>query len=198
MSFSRQRGDPVLDDRWGRWWNARTNAMKAILGQMDRAVYHAPIPLEINAGFSGSADVVSFSEMFDGIAYVTSGLIGNDNQRSSKFDNYELMICHRAPSEWGPRIISRLARYTLDAVLSPGETMSLGPTVPPGSTITAFLFLEFAAFRVLGRNSGLLLCIGITQDELDVSFDQGSSVIEHELKEHLVYPYTDWVRPSVL
>jgi len=171
--------------------------METVLGKMDDEVLHAAIPFEVGLGLGGAADVVSFSQSLGGIAYVTSDLIGNDKQKPNLLGNYELMICHRTPSEWGPGIIRRLAYYTLSTPLNPGETMDLGPSVPKGSTIVAFLFLEYAAFRVRRRKAGLLLCVGITKDELDVRFEQGPSVVEQKLKEKDVYPYTDLMRPSV-
>jgi Suppressor of fused protein (SUFU) len=198
QNMFKQGQESKSDDQWEHWWNARIEAMQAVLGEMDNMVHHATIPFQVGAELGGDADVVSFSEKLDGIAYVTSELIGNDSQKPNQLGNYELMICHRAPLDWGPTIISRLAYYTLDTALNPGETMDIGPATPEGSTITAFLFLKYAAFKVLERDAGLLLCIGITQDELDVCQEQGSSMIEHRLKEGGVYPYTDLTRSSVL
>lgn len=185
------------NNQWKRWWNARTEAMEAVLGEMDGEVLHAAIPFQLGVDLGGTADVVSFSQNLDGIAYVTSELIGMDDQAPGELGNYELMICHRTPCDWGPRIIRLLAHYTLDTPLNPGDTMDIGPATPEGSTIGALLFLEYAKFRVLGRAAGLLLCIGITQDELDVKLEQDSSVVEQRLKERDVYPYTDLNRQSV-
>ena len=164
---------------------------------MDDEVLHSAVPFEVGFGLGGAADVVSFSQNIDGMAYVTSDLVGNDKQKPKLLGNYELMICHRAPSEWGPGIIGRLAYYTLSTPLNPGETMGLGPSAPKGSTIAAFLFLKYAAFMVRRREAGLLLCIGITKDELDVCFEKGSSEVEQKLKEKGVYPYTELTRRSV-
>jgi hypothetical protein len=183
--------------QWKEWWNARTEAMEAVLGEMDGEVLHAAIPFQLGIDKGGAADVVSFSQNLDGIAYVTSELIGMDGQAPGELGNYELMICHRTASDWGPRVMRLLAHYTLDTPLNPGDTMDIGAVTPEGSTIVALLFLEYARFRVLGRDAGLLLCIGITQDELDVKVEQGSSVVEQRLKEREVYPYTDLNRQSV-
>ncbi len=184
-------------EQWDKWWNARAEAMEAVLGEMDGEVLHAVIPFQLGIDRGGAADVVSFSKSLDGIAYVTSELIGMDNQAPGELGNYELMICHRTASDWGPRVIRLLAHYTLDTPLNPGDTMDIGEVTPEGSTIAAMLFLEYARFKVLGRDAGLLLCIGITQDELDVKAEQGSSVVEQRLKERDVYPYTDLNRQSV-
>lgn len=183
--------------QWKEWWDARTEAMEAVLGEMDAEVLHAAIPFQLGVDLGGAADVVSFSQNLDGIAYVTSELIGMDDQAPGELGNYELMICHRTPSDWGPRVIRLLAHYTLDTPLNPGDTMDIGEATPEGSTIVALLFLEYARFRVLGRDAGLLLCIGITQEELDVKLEKDSSVVEQRLKERDVYPYTDLNRQSV-
>ena len=194
---SSQLAEPESHRQWKEWWNARTEALEAVLGEMDGEVLHGTIPFQLGIDRGGAADVVSFSQHLDGIAYVTSELIGMDNQASSELGNYELMICHRTSSDWGPRVIRLLAHYTLDTPLNPGDTMDIAAATPEGSTIVALLFLEYARFRVLGRDAGLLLCIGITQQELDVKVEQGSSVVEQRLKERDVYPYTDLYRPSV-
>jgi hypothetical protein len=189
--------DRKANSQWKRWWNARTEAMEAVLGEMDSEVLHATIPFQLGIDLGGAADLVTFSRNLDGIAYVTSELIGMDNQAPGELGNYELMICHRTPSDWGPHVIRLLAHYTLDTPLNPGDTMDIGAATPEGSTISALLFLEYAKFRVLERDAGLLLCIGITQDELDVKREQDSSVVEQRLKERGVYPYTDLNRQSV-
>src|SRR5947208_337975 len=84
---------------------------------------------------------------------------------SDDMGNYELMICHRDQEDWGPNIISRLAYYTLETKIDPGETMDLGEAAPEGSTIAALLFFPYAKFTVRRRKAGLLLCMGITKDE---------------------------------
>jgi hypothetical protein len=194
---SEQLRAPRSHGQWKEWWNARTEAMEAVLGKMDGEVLHATIPFQLGIDMGGAADVVSFSQNLDGIAYVTSELIGMDGQAPGELGNYELMICHRTPSDLGPRIIRLLAHHTLDTPLNPGDTMDIGEVMPEGSTIAALLFLEYARFKVLGRDAGLLLCVGITQDELDVKVEQGSSVVVQRLKAHDVYPYTDLNRQSV-
>jgi hypothetical protein len=72
----------------------------------------------------------------------------------------------------------------------------IGEVTPEGSTIVAFLYLECARFRVPGRDAGLLLCLGITQDALDVQVEQGSSGVAQRLNDRDVYPDTDPDRPS--
>lgn len=108
------------------------------------------------------------------------------------------MICHRDDEDWGPNLISRLAYYTLEEKLEPGETMDIGPAAPDGSTIAALLFLEYARFKVRGKKAGLLLCIGITADELKMCRKGRRADVEQALKKARVYPYTDLYRQSVL
>lgn len=194
----RRRKQQRSGKQWARWWSARQKAIEKVLGSMDDVVRHATIPFEVGYKLGGAADVVSFSKGLDGIAYVTADLIGNEKQIPNQLGSYELMICHRTQSDWGPDTISRLAYYTLHTPLNPGETMDIGPTAPQESTVVAFLFLEYASFKVRGRQAGLLLCIGITKDELDVRFAQGPSFVEQKLKDRGVYPYTDLTRSSVL
>ena len=76
--------------------------------------------------------------------------------------------------------------------------MDLGPVVPGDSTLTAFLFLEFGRFTLRSRKAGLLLCIGITSDELAACRSGNSKAVELALASKGVYLFTDLQRPSVL
>jgi len=68
---SQQHRAPTSDTEWSKWWDARTEAMQAVLGEMDGEVLHAVIPFQLGIDRGGAADVVSFSQNLDGIAYVT-------------------------------------------------------------------------------------------------------------------------------
>lgn len=98
----------------------------------------------------------------------------------------------------GANVISRLAYYTLEAKLNPGDTMDIGSALPDDSTLAAFLFFNFAAFKVRGRKAGLLLCVGITADELEACRAGKRVKVENALKAAKVYPFTDLYRKSVL
>jgi hypothetical protein len=76
--------------------------------------------------------------------------------------------------------------------------MDIGPAVPEDSQITAFLFFEYAKFTVRDRPAGLLLCVGITAEELEACRDGRRLEVEEALKKAGVYPYTDLDRDSVL
>lgn len=181
-----------------RWWNARMAALHAVLGPSEDMVFHALQPLYLG----GFADVVEFRQHVPGSTYVTSDLIGESGQLPSSLGNYELMICTREKSDWAANIICKLAKYTLEAVLEPGQTMDIGPAAPKGSTVAAFLFAEpeikTPRLTVNGLESGLLLCVGILPDELAVCMKEGSTRILELLKDKKVFPYTDLNRTSVL
>jgi len=186
------------EDEWTAWWNARVAAMDRILGPHDDLVGHATVPFDVGADLGGAADIVYFQVKPSGVVAVTSELIGRDDQVENQLGNYELMICERSDAEWGAGIISRLAYYTLEAELNPGETVGLGDACPEGSPIVALLFFDYARFEVLGRSAGLLLCVGITEDELQACQDGRRLEVEHALRSASVYPFTDLFRDSVL
>jgi hypothetical protein len=186
------------DDDWKAWWDARVAAIEAVLGKSEDTVGHAVIPFQFGPEMGGAADVVFFRHHLPGRVAVTSELIGCEEQIQNILGAYELMICHRDDEEWGPGLISQLAHYTLQAKLNPGETMGLGPAAPPGSTITALLFLEYARFTVRGKSAGLLLCLGITADELKVCRKGRYKEVVEALKKADVFPYTDLHRPSAV
>jgi Suppressor of fused protein (SUFU) len=186
------------EDEWGEWWDARVAAMESVLDPSHDMVGHAPVPFHLGADIGGAADIVYFKRHLKGVVAATSELIGCDDQVENDLGNYELMICHRDDEEWGPEIISRLAYYTLEAKINPGDTMEMAGAAPEGSTIAAFLFFNYAIFQVRGRKAGLLLCMGITEDELKACRAGEREKVETTLKAAKIYPFTDLFRDSVL
>ena len=196
-SFDNTMNNKDTNNEWEQWWNARVAAMKSLYGEMDSNVGHSPIPFDMGAEIGGGADVVYFKNFVPGIVAVTSELIGRNDQQPNELGNYELAICTRVEEPWAPSLISRLAHYTLEATLSPGETMDIGPALPEGSTIGAFLFVDFGRFKVMGREAGVLLCLGITSEELDACHAGHREQVESALRSNSIYPFTDLKRGSV-
>ncbi len=191
--FTRSR----LAEERQRWWDARVTALEQALGKCDGTVYYAPAPMHRQ----GFADVLRFHNYVDGVAYVTCDLIGNPRQVPNKWGHYELMICTRSESEWAPSFLSRLAQYTHEATLHPGDTMDVGSAGPNGSAMAALLFARpdqpADSFAVLGTPANLILCIGITAAEFSACKNFGSGVMLRMLKESEIYPFTDLQRESV-
>jgi len=175
------------------WTEIGASVMASILGPRGEYDCHAPIPFFMG----GTVDVFSFHHL-GGIAYATSELIGCGAQVENSLGCYELVICQRSEEQWGPGLISQLARYTLEAQIEPGDTMDIQGAVPEGSTICALQFTGYGSFEVKDMKCGLLLCIGITEDELELSRSQGSPVLLGVLKERGVFPFTDLHRMSIL
>lgn len=183
---------------WEAWWNARVAAISAVLGEADDHVLHALIPFFLGPEMGGAADVIAFRKHLPGVCYVTSELIGYDSQEPNDQGNYELMICHRGNDDWGAHLVSRLASYTCEAVLNHGHTMDIGPAAPEGATVCALLFYDYARFQVRDVEAGLLLCIGITETELEACQDGRWEEVVDALKSQGIFPYTDLFRASVL
>jgi len=196
-NFFRPKSGQSEEEEFEEFARARQEALENVLGEIDTS-YHAPIPLFLG----GSADVVVFRKYVPGYTYATLDLIGDDSQIKNQLGNYELMICTRNEAEWAANIIGVLARYTFEAKVRPGETMDFDPYFPDGSTVRKLLFcvpeLEQTTFKVLGRKCGLLLCVGITPRELEVSRRESSEVVLTKLKESGVFPYTIHDRRSVV
>jgi len=186
------------DNDWDQWFGARLEAIESVLGPAEKIVGHASIPFDVGSDDGGAADIINFKHHVKGVVSVTSELIGRDDQIQNDLGNYELMICHRDEDEWGAEIISHLAYYTLRVRVNPGETMDIGEAAPEGSTIAALLFVKYATFEVKQRKAGLLLCIGITDDELRACRKDNREIVEKSLKAAKVYPFTDLYRSSVL
>jgi len=192
--------NPPQDDEWKRVWDARLTALASILGPSADTVFHATIPFHFrDAG--GTADVVPFPAFVPGNTYVTSELTGEDvEQRPNSLGHYELMICTRQDLPQAADFISRLACYTCDAELEAGETMDIGEFFGD-ATLRAVLFAhpgeQPAQFDLLGQRCGLLLCVGITAEELAFAQLRGAAALLALLKDHAVFPYTVPGRPSV-
>ncbi len=191
-------GVDEADDSWQAWWDARVAALTQLFGPMDEMVGHAVISLDYGADIGGAADVIYFKHHISGVLSVTCDLVGRDDQVQSTLGNYELAICSPTDEPWGGNVIARLANYTLHTALNPGETMDIGSAVPEGANVAAFLFQEYGRFTIKGRSAGVLLCIGITSDELALCREGQAERVVDALREHAVYPFTDLYRESVL
>lgn len=177
------------EDDWEEVWDTRAEAIAQVLGQGHDNVFHAPHPFALG----GNADVMAFYH-HQGVAYVTAELTGKPD---ACYADYELMICHRSPNDWGPNVISRLAPYTQQAYIGQGESMDIDSATPAESRIKAFLFDTYATFTMFGHKNELRLCIGITKQELQFKMKHGAEELLVLLKRHGVYPFTDLERDGV-
>lgn len=188
------------DEEWTKVWDSRMEALTPILGKPADTVFHATIPFQFrDAG--GSADVAHFPSYTSGATYVTAELTGEDvGQIPSSLGFYELMICTRQELSIAADFISRLACYTCDAQLEAAQTMDIGEFFGD-STIRAVLFAhpgeQPVHFEFLGQRYSLLLCIGITTEELEFAHSRSAGELLALLRQHGVFPYTIPDRPSV-
>ena len=180
------------------WFGERLATMEGALGKSADMVVHAVVPFDFGYDAGGLADVVQFRNHVNGTVFATCDLMGGSDQIANGLGTYELAICHRSSENWGAAIIAALAYYTLDAQLEPGQTMDLGASAPKGSRITALMFDDFASFEFKGHSAGVLLCIGITSDELSACRRGQRDRVVKALKSKGVYPFTDLDRRSVL
>lgn len=178
------------EDDWQEIWNARADALAQVFGQGHDNVFHSPLPFALG----GNADVMAFHHHLKGVVYVTAELSGKPG---ACYADYELMICHRSPQDWGPNVISRLAPYTQEAYIGAGESMDIDGATPAESPIKAFLFDTYATFTLFGHENELRLCVGITKAELQFKMEYGPEKLLALLKAHGVYPFTDLERNSV-
>ena len=167
------------------------------LGKQHTIVIHSLIPFEIGFESGGAADVYMYKNHLQGTVFVTGDLIGK-KQKSSDAGNFEFMIIHKAEERWGAKLISKLAYYTLDSSINSGETMDIGPFSEKNNSIKAIIFDKYFQFSIGFKKYGLMLIIGITQDELEWAMKNGALKLLEKLKEKQVYPFTDLNRPSVL
>lgn len=185
------------DEERQAWWNARLAAMEGVLGKSDGTVYAANSWMHRQ----GIADVLRFRGYLTGVTYVTSDLIGNPRQVPNRWGQYELMMCTREENEWAPALLSRLAAYTLEATLHPGDTMDLAESRPKDSTVAGLLFMRpdppADTLRIMNTPANLVLCLGITESEFAACKTFGTGVMGRMFREKNVFPYTHMNRESV-
>lgn len=179
-------------------WNARMDALESLFGEADEMVGQGPVPFEMGPEEGGTADIVYFHDHVDGVVAVTAELIGNEKQIPNCLGNYELAFCTKTDDSWGAGLISQLAHYTMETALEPGETMDISPATPKGSSISAFLFCDYGEFEVQGEKAGILMCIGITDSELELCQNGQSDEILSKLKKKNLFPFTNLNRKSVV
>src|SRR5262249_3355386 len=110
--------------------------------RVDDTVGHRLVPFDLGTDIGGGGDVIYFKNVIPGVVAVASELIGRDDQVHNAIGDYELAICHRADQPWGGNLLRRLAYYTLEAKLNPGETMDLGSATADGSSILRATFFR--------------------------------------------------------
>lgn len=193
--FQQALGNIGQGKNWEHNWNVRLAGLTAALGESasDR-LYHSPTPLYLG----GDADVLVFPHFVDGFTYVTADLTGESDQLPSAIGKYELMMCTRSEADWAANLISRLSRYTLEAFLNPGETMDFA--MFGDSSLVALLFTQcdVPTFNAFGAEQGLLLCVGITQSELEFCHEESADVLIQKLKDAGILPFTDLKRSPVV
>ena len=189
---------PKEQDDWQKVWDARLRGLTQVLGRAESKVFHAFFPFYLG----GFADVLTFPEFVRGKTYVTSDCAApGTGQLRSRLGNYELMICVKKPTPAAADMISKLAPYTLQAKLQPGDTMEF-PKRLPGSTLKGLVFThpknKPLHFKFMGKKYSLLLCLGVTKDELEFAKSKGTGALLPALHSDGVFPYTVFDRKSAL
>ena len=190
--------DEAAENDWERIWDARIEGLARVFGEPSDTVLHSPTPFELG----GFADVVSFPHHQPGVTYVTAELTGEDvGQLPNLSGHYELVVCTKQELKRAGDLISLLARYACQSVLEKGDTMDL-KTFFGESSIRGLVFSQLedekATFEFLGQRYGLLLCIGITSDELAFGRAKGTRHLLSSLRESGVFPYTIPNRRSIV
>lgn len=179
---------------WQHLWDLRLAELRMVFGPEDDRIMTAMPPFYLGGG----ADVLSFQKQGPGVTYVTASMIGDKESKPNSLGQYELMICLQKDSPWAPQLISQLARYSTMEILEPNDTMEIGPSLPQPTKLSNFLFLPYTKLKVGGKDSTVMLCLGITADELEFIQNHDIEELVAKLKSANVYPFTELARKSVL
>jgi hypothetical protein len=167
---------------WLHAWNERRMALEKLFGHAVELGPHPFFPYELG----GDAHVLAFANHIVGARlYVTTELTGTYG--------HELAMCVREDAPWAAPALNRLSAQM---PLHPGDTIAIG-AVPrsssKASSIRGFVIDDYGS----SRHCGVLLCIGVTAEELQMSSRFGSTTLLGELRGAGVYPFTDPDRDSI-
>jgi hypothetical protein len=95
--------------------------------------------------------------------------------------------------------MSRVGRYSYDAVLNPGETCEIPEDGDKPAICLIFDQYRGAngVFEIDGHKHSLLLCIEVFRSEMEYAMKHGSEVVVGKLKGKGFYPYSDLDREPV-
>ncbi len=188
----------------------KKQGLEAVLGNMYDRVLHAIIPFQVGGALDiycfptgisgtglatmeliepdGSGPVPSTHGTFEMIAF-TSHRVGDEAQKA-KFDEVQLRL---------RRILTVLARYSLETRLNPLETVEIpgGDGQPNNCLILDEYTKPGVEFTIGGKKHCLLLVIEVFRSEMDYAMQNGPLAVLCKLKEKGLYPYSDLDREPI-
>jgi len=187
---------------------AKLAALERILGPMYQLVAHSLLGESLTMHF--------FPNGIPGTGFATMELIEPDGSGPlpNRVGTYELVAFTRhampasaeegAGTPWGRierricDIFTRLASYSGEAVLSPGETCEL----PMQGELSRYLILDEYTpngieFKIGRKKHSLLLCLEVFQSEMEHARQHGTDAVIQKLKQAGHYPYSDLDRSPV-
>jgi hypothetical protein len=189
-------------------YDSKRQGLERVLGPMHDTVDHAIVPFAVG----GPLDIYYFPSALPGTVFATMELIEPDGSgpKPSSIGTYELVAATRLPLAFDSTAFSAIehhlcsamtavARYSYEAVLNPGDTCEVpGQEGEPNRSL---VFDEYGhgavPFDIGAKRHGLLLCIEIFADELELARTRGSGTLLDYLRQAGHYPYSDLDRPSM-
>jgi hypothetical protein len=177
-------------------FDARINALTTEFGEI-KNVLQAGIPFQLGYDAGGLPNIYFFENHIEGLVSITGNLIG-EKQPPSDAGNYELMLITKDKNDFLIQLLQNLSFYTMDASINSGDTMDLPLYNQIDTNICAVIFDCYKHFKISNKKCGVMVMIGITQEELDFRNQHGGSQLLNELKKSKIYPYFDVNRESVV
>jgi hypothetical protein len=123
------------------------------------------------------------------VTYISCELAVREDQRPADFGRYEVMMtCD--DERWAYKILTNLARMSLESELGHGHTIDVGPLVGPKCAVQGLVAEEFARVTIEGQGYGFLYFHGVTRPELEFANEIGADELLERLREAGVYPRT--------
>lgn len=185
---------------------SRMHAMEAFFGSDFRVRMGTMLHLN-----EGPVDIAEFDRGSDGSILATYALTGNygSDQLLNTLGEYEFAI-HIKPTnpnldistlnDQAAELLRALAAMSKSRVVESGDTA--GPMELPWNDLTHILFYNIAdessPFLVMGESCGMMMCIGITDDELRFIKQNGHAKFIDRMKSTHLFPYTNPHRKSIV
>jgi hypothetical protein len=154
-------------------------ALATDLGPAEDRIHTALPPI----GVGGGADVLEFrgSSEPGGVVWVSAG--------ASAHQRPEIVVCTRAPADWAPGLVSKLAAASLQRRFAWGGSLPLGDGPFAGLLFTSAPGLR--AITIEKRWTSFLLAVGLQARELAACRTHGTPHVVEILRAAGALPFSD-------
>jgi Suppressor of fused protein (SUFU) len=152
-------------------------------------------------GFGGGGPLsfctIGMEKAEEFVTYVSCELAVRQEQSPSSAGRYEL-LCSCDDERWVRSIVSKLGQMSLHAAFGDGHAVDISELVEPDVPLQAvWIELEYSV-TIDNEEFSIYRVIGVTRQEMEYMFAQGSAALKSALQTEGIYPHTSVARSSVV